>query len=217
MGAVRHLPEAEGTEAVRVAEGDELLRRHDDARERPAELPHRLLDGRLGRAAGEPVPDDLIGDGLRVGRAVEDGAGQLEAPAQSGCVGQVPVVDEGEIALDMADDERLDVAALMAAGRGIPHMPDRHLTAAQLLQRLLREHLGDQSVRAVLRHHAAVADRDAAALLPAVLERVKSQIGAPCHVHRLRCEDAEHAALFMKSCQMIALSRRSVIGSMRYR
>ena len=92
---------------------------------------HCLADGVLRGAALQAVTDDLIGDRFGVGSPVEDRAGQLKAASQIKGIGEVAVVDKRKIALDVADDERLDVIPVVPAGGGIAHMPDGHLTAAK--------------------------------------------------------------------------------------
>ena len=93
-------------------------------------------------------------------------------------------MDEGEIALDMADDKRLDIVPVMSARGGIAHMPDCHLSGAKPLQSWLIKDLGDQSVCAVLRHHTAVTHSNAAAFLPAVLQGIQPEVGACRNIGR---------------------------------
>ena len=84
-------------------------------------------------------------------------------------------------------------------------MTDRHGAVREAGQDLRREHMIDQPEILVRREHAVLIDRDAGALLPAVLQRKQSAVGQVCKVLRLRRQDAEHAAFFMQISHIINL------------
>ena len=65
VAAVQHT-DAKRTEAVRVARGDQLARRHDDERIRALDQPHRAQHGLFDRAALEALLNDGVDQHLGV-------------------------------------------------------------------------------------------------------------------------------------------------------
>ena len=184
-------------ESVRVAERDHPGRGHDDAGVGAADRGHRLLD-RLCRTGGmQAMGNDRIGDRLRVGSAVEDSSRQFELFTQFRGIDEVPVVREGHVALDVPDDERLDVAEALSAGRRITDMADRHISFPQRVQAPFREHLMDQSIAFVVSKDAVIVDDDATSLLPPVLESIEGKVSSMCDVCRFWFQDAKYATFFM--------------------
>ena len=145
----------------------------------------------------QTMGNDRIGDRLRVGSAVEDPARQFELFTQFRGVDEVPVVREGHVALDVPDDERLDVAEALSAGRRITDMADRHISFPQRVQAPFREHLMDQSIAFVVGKDAVIVDDDATSLLPPVLESIEGKVSSMCDVCRFWFQDAKYATFFM--------------------
>ena len=105
---------------------------------------------------------------------MEDGALVFQLAAQLHGIGQVAVVAEGHGTPAMADDHGLGVGPDAAAGGGVADMAGSHLCAAgQLLQHALGKDLADKAQIAVAGQHAVDVQRNAAALLPAVLQRIQ--------------------------------------------
>lgn len=97
----------------------------------------------------------------------------------------------------MADDDGLDVVVVLSAGGGIADMADGNVSFAEPVQALTVEHFADQAVAFVMMEYAVAGDRDAAAFLPPVLQRVESEIDIPGDRPFFRGPDAENAAFLM--------------------
>ena len=76
-------------------------------------------------------------------------------------------------------------------------MADRHSSARQSGKRFMGKHLAHETEILVGTKQPVVIDNNAAAFLPAVLQRVQSVVGKRRNVCFFRCKNAEHAALFM--------------------
>ena len=164
----------ERAEAERIARRDErVVGEHHQAvgalhaRER---VDQPILGMRLARAR------EQVHDHLGVRRRGEDRAAPFELAADRAGVHQVAVVRDRERAAVGRRAERLRVAQARLAGRRVAHVADR-VTAGQLAQDLLVEHVADEAHRAVDEVLLAVRRRDARALLAAVLERVETEVG----------------------------------------
>ena len=107
-------------------------------------------------------------------------------------VDQVAVVAERDGAVDGGPEGRLRVLPGRGAGRGVARVADREV-ALERLERRLVEDLRDQAHVLVDQDLAAVADRDAGGLLPAVLQGVQPEVGQLGDV-LARGPDTEHAA-----------------------
>ena len=114
-------------------------------------------------------------------------------------------MDKRHFALLVIDLHGLTVPPLIAAGRAVARMADRHGAVRKAGQDLRRKDLSDQPEILVRREHAVIIDRDAGALLPAVLQRKQPAVGQMCKVLRLRSHDAEYAAFFMQISHIINL------------
>ena len=82
VGAVLHFSVAQRAEAMGIPHGDELGGGHHDQRKSALQPVHRPADRRLDGLSGDSLPGNHIGDGLRVGGGVENGAGQLQLPPE---------------------------------------------------------------------------------------------------------------------------------------
>ena len=127
----------------------------------------------------QPLRDDRVDDGFRVRRAVEDSAAELVARAQGPGVDQVSVMAEGHVALHMADDDRLDVVVVLAAGGGVTDVADGDVSFAQPVQAFFIKHLAHQAVALIVTEDTVTGDCDAAAFLPPVLQGVEPEIDFP--------------------------------------
>ena len=132
---------------------------------------------------------------------MEDGSLIFQLGAQLDGVGQVSVVAQSHGAAAMPHDHGLGIGAGAAACGGIPDMAGRHPCAGvgKAGQNRRGKDLVDQTQIPVAVDHTVVVDGDAAALLPAVLQRVQSRVRGCGHI-LCSCAviDAEHAAFFVK-------------------
>ena len=110
---------------------------------------------------------------------------------------------ERHVALDMADDEGLDIAEALSAGRGLADMTDRHVPRPQCGKTFFREHLMDQSVALVVGKDPVVVHDDPTSFLPSVLKRIEGKVNRVCDILGRRFEQAEDAALFMEFIQHV--------------
>ena len=95
---VLHFSIAQRAESVGVAHRNELGRGHHDQRKSALQPVHRAADRRLNGGSGDPLPCDHIGDGLRVGGSMENGAGKLQLPAELKRVAQIAVMGKRQLA-----------------------------------------------------------------------------------------------------------------------
>ena len=172
-GATRRVDLAEATkaqrtDAERIARGDQRILRQEheavrtlDARQR---LRERMLE-RVGARLCEQRPDHL---GV---------TGRLELDAFRGkLVAQLRRVDEVAVVPDhhrpdvgMFHAHRLCVAQLRAAGRAVARVADRYV-ALEFVDRLLVEHLRDETHLLADTDLVPIAHRDTGGLLSAMLE-----------------------------------------------
>jgi hypothetical protein len=76
------------------------------------------------------------------------------------------------------------------------------VTALEAVERLLVEDAGHQAEPLVEREFDPIADRDAGRFLPAVLERVETDVGQP-RDRPARRPDADHAALLARAVGLV--------------
>ena len=162
---------------------------------------HRGKDRRFNRRCGNPLFGDDIGNDFGVAGRVENRAVHFQFPAQLGGVGQVAVVRKRHTAFDVVDHHRLRVLGRVAAGGAVTDVTDGHLPVAERFERVFFKHVVDESRAFVAMNHAVVVDGDAAAFLPAVLERKQRVIGAGGNVSGFVAVNAEHAAFFMNTVE----------------
>ena len=188
---------AQGPEAVGVPGGDELSGRGDDQGIGPLNPVHGGGDGGLDGAAAQTLLNDDIGDHLRVGAGVEDGALLFQLVPQLHGVGQVAVVGKGHAALVVIDDQGLNIALVVRTGGGIAHMAHHNVAQTQSGQVLRGEHLVDKARVPVGGEYAVIVDDNAGALLAPVLEGKKAVVGKGGQIRSLVGKDAKDAAFFM--------------------
>ena len=185
------IAEHQRADAVRVAEANHLRLVHHDRREGSRDLRHGelyTLDERAGVLADE------CRDYLRIGGGLEGDARGLELLAQLGGVRQVAVVRERERATRAVADDRLGVLPAGRARRGVAGVADGR-DALERLEGRLVEDLRDEAQLAHRGDASAVGDGNACALLPAMLQRVETEVGEPSDVaiRSINAEDAAHS------------------------
>ncbi len=197
--ALANLPDAQGTEPLRVAHGNELARAHQHQRIGSFELGHGLFDGAFNAARVQALARDGIGNYLGIGGRVENRAGQLKFIAQLGGIGQVAVMGQRHRPFDMADDKRLCVRAHGRTRGGVATVRHTHIAARHRFQRRLGEYFAHKPQFTALIEDAVVVHGNAAALLSAVLQRVQTVIGGGHYIQIIfTAEHAEYAAFLMQ-------------------
>ena len=195
VGAAQ-LADDKGTEAERIARGDELLRAHHQQGISAPDAPHHAHHSLLDAARGNAVLRDHMGDHFRVDRRLEDRAASGELFPHRFGIRKVAIVRDGEAALCIAHQKRLAILHEASAGCGVADVADRNLPW-QGGKHVVIEHLADQAHRPVDAQHASVADCNAAALLPAVLQGIEAVIGGPRRGRFQIAVNAEYAAFLM--------------------
>ena len=130
-----------------------------------------------------------------------------------GGVDDVAVVGDGERAVHRLDEERLDVAHRVGAGRAVAGVADR-VVAGERRHRLRREHVGDEAGVLVQACPGAVADGDPGRLLPAVLQREQPEERDLRDALAVRRRHGEHAALVVR---LVVVVRPVVVVARRRR
>ena len=196
-GPVRGLAVAQGPETVGIPEGDELGGGHQGAGIGAQQLLHGAVDGFLRGGHLQALGYDGIDNGFGIRGTVEDAAGELVAGAEGTGVDQVAVMAQGHVALHMADDNRLDVVVVLAAGGGITDVAHGDVAFAQAVQARTVEDFAHQAVAFQVMEHAVAGNRDAAAFLTPVLQGVEPKVHVPGNGPLDGRPDAEYAALLM--------------------
>ena len=166
-------------------------------------MPHRAADRLLDGRRGKSLSRHDVRDRLGIARRVEDRPRELKLRAQRGRVGKIAVVSDGHAALLVVHLDGLAVAPVVSAGGAIARVGDRHRTAGKVLESLPREHLADKTDILVGAEHTVVVDNDAAALLSAMLQRVKPVVTGRRHIGHLRRDHAEYTALFVDTAHTL--------------
>ncbi len=165
--------DAERPEPEGIPRPDHLARTHDHQRIRARELLHGLHHRLLDVLRTDPRAGDQIGDHLRIDGCLENGPVIRQFAPEFGRIEQIAVMGQGQSPLDIVQNQRLRIFTAAAAGRGIAHMAHANV-AVKGLQRLRPKDLVAQPHALVDADRplgaAGIADRDAAALLPPVLE-----------------------------------------------
>ena len=99
--------------------------------------------------------------------------------------------------LDVVDHDGLCVENAVAAGGSVADVTDRHVAVAERLQPAAGEHGVHKTHVLMEREQSVVADDDARAFLPAVLERVQPVIGVRADRAGFGGIDSEYPAFFM--------------------
>ena len=115
--------------------------------------------------------------------------------AQLARVDQVTVVGDGDLSVAAFDEKWLSVLDRAVAGGGISGVADREV-AAETVDGLFGEGVGDLAHAAGQTHAMAVAGGDAGAFLSAVLQRVETERGQAGGFGV--AENAEHPALVLE-------------------
>ena len=172
--AVAQPAHTEGPDAQWIADGHQgVLGQHDQG-VGPLRAPHHVLHPLAPVPAGRVCQH--VGQGLGVRRRREHAAPLLKLCAQLDGVDDVSVVAQGKLPVGPVDDDGLSVAELAGAGGGVPGVTDGYV-AGEPFQVLLAEGLGHKAHGAVVFEGLAVADGNAGALLPPVLEREEAKEG----------------------------------------
>ena len=193
--AVGQSTDGEGTEAPRVAHGENPVAAEEDEREGPLPRRQRALDAvlpRLPAGGGEHQRHHL---GIARRRQPETARQQLVA--QLGRVDDVAVVGQRQRPVHRLDHERLDVAIVARAGRRVARVADG-VIADERRQRLAGEDVGHQAGLLVDANAAAVADRQAGAFLAAMLEGEQAEEGQLGDPVAARGRQPEHPALVVR-------------------
>ena len=211
-GIVAEPAEHERTEAVRVAEGEQLALGQPDHRRRALD-PARARR-RSPRAAARGLQEIIAA--ITSLSEVDASRGRSSCAQRVG-VDEVAVVPEGDRAGGAVVDERLRVRPGVRAGRRVAGVADREL-AREPRELALVEHLGDEAQVAQSGQPALVGDGDAGRLLAAVLERAEPEVGEPGDVAAggAGAEDAAHqtrpsSSAPAKSSALVVLGARVTI------
>src|ERR1700752_163026 len=136
-----------------------------------------------------------MNDHFRVARRLKNRPAMLEPPPHFDGVRQVAIVHQRDFALVAIDHHRLRIHQRRIAGRRIARVPDCR-RARQRRNHLRRKNLLHVSERLVHAHVRAIGRGNPGRFLPAMLQRVNSEI------RQLRRfvipEDAEHAAVIVE-------------------
>ncbi len=198
--AVIELADAERAEAMRVSRTDELVFRHNGQAIRTLDFleafEHFFLNRLLARARDE-VHEDLGVDG-----GLEDRALLLELVADLGGVREVAVVRERDLAACVVDHERLRVRQEARARCRIAHMADGDVLIFHVRQ-LVAEDLIDEAHATRDVHPRAIRQRDAGALLPAMLQGIEAEVRHFRDIFRPRIDAVDAALLFPFVCDII--------------
>ena len=212
ISIVRSLTQAKRPKAIGVAKRNEFGGSHHHARECPLQ-PGNDFFNRLFRAlAVQALLYNRIGNGLGVRCAVKNGAPQLKLAAQLRGVYQIAVMCHRQITLNMANDQGLNIVGVFAAGGGVAHMTDGHITCTQGSQLLLAEHIRHQSVAPMVAKHAVVIHGNAATLLSSVLQGKQSQVRRLGHRGGLIFKYAENTAFLVQTIEHRSLLSRVVVA-----
>ncbi len=172
-----HLPECQRPESVRIARDNDAVFRQKHQRKRAFQLQQRLAQST--RQSPLARPRHQMQDHFGIARSLEDGAFTLQIAPQLARIGDVTVVRHRDLPFIAGHRKRLGVQQHRVAGRRIARVSDGQLTR-QSSQHFRREDVGHMAHALVIVNMAAVARRDAGALLAAMLHRVQAQIGEIC-------------------------------------
>ena len=128
---------------------------------------------------------------------MKDPSGKLILFPELVGVDQVSVMCQGEISLDMADDQRLDVSQILAAGGGVTYMAESHVSSANGLKPAGGKYIRYQSVSFVMGEYSVIIDGDPAGLLTSVLQCIESQIDRLSSFTGPFFKNTEHTAFFV--------------------
>ena len=115
---------------------------------------------------------------------------------------------ESHAALDVVNDQRLGVGAVVAAGGAVAAVADSHTALAEGVHDRGGENLVDKADVLIRGENAVVVDNYAAAFLTAVLKGKKAVIGGGGHVAGLVGENSEYSAFFVQIAHLSSPIRR---------
>jgi len=150
------------------------------------------LHQRIGHAAHGGLREHHDDD-LAVHGGLENEAAAFELVAERGGVGQVAIVRDGDLAARTIHRERLGVAEIGRAGRGIARVADGHFADEVVQDFRVVKNLRHEAHAVVLEEFAIVAGDNAGALLPAMLQGEEAVVGENGGVRV--AENGENAAL----------------------
>ena len=150
----------------------------------------------------------MVGNDLGVNGCLEDGSSIGQLVSEFIRVDQVSVMSQGQRTFNVIQHQRLGILPAAGSCRGIPHMA--HADVAVHLGKVLRpKHLIDQAHPLdgldLALGPRRVAHRDAAALLPPVLEGKQPIVDRGCHVVPVKIIDAEYAAFLPQLVESFCL------------
>ena len=154
---------------------------------------------------------DQIGNGLRIGRGVENRTVCLQTAAQFPGIGEISVVGQGHGAFPVIDDQRLHVFLVIGAGGCIAYMAYHDVAPAQAVQPLGREYIVDKARIAPGGKHAVIIDHDTRAFLPPVLQGKQAVIGKARQIRTLLRKNAKYTTLLMN------VVRLALVRTVRHR
>ena len=167
-----------GTEAVGVAESDELVAEDHGHRVGAFETPHRLPDGLAHGASPLQLPDRGGGYVRRVGGGVEPEAVLGQIVTQLPGVYEVAVVGDGHVHVAAPAELGLGVLPGGGAGRGVADVAQRQMTGLQGGEARAVEDLRDETHVAHGGRSFPIRDGYAGRLLATVLQRVEAEVRA---------------------------------------
>ena len=185
----------ERAHAFGIAHADDLILCQEDERIAALEPLHRernALDKSFLAVSCDERRDDLRVDG-----GLKANALRLQLLAQLFCVDDISVVRQCERAERGLHHERLRVDKQAVSRGRIPHVPDGKIAALERAEAVVKAP-ADETHRLVAIDSPFARNRNARALLPAMLQRKQAVIRGLRRVQPASvCIDAEHAAFFM--------------------
>ncbi len=183
----------ERPESVGIANGDQLVFRHDEQAVRSLDMAQSVDDPLVQR--GHAGLGDQVHDHFRVRGGREDRSIGLKLVLQRSGIHQVPVMGHCQAAECEVHQDRLDIECEASPCGGIAVMPDGHVTG-KLFDAVFVEDVGHEAHGLLAVQLFAVRRNDACRLLAPVLERIEPQIGKIGGIRM--AEYPENTAFFME-------------------
>src|SRR5210317_529766 len=114
---------------------------------------------------------------FRIGCRRKDRTGMFEIITDFLSVDQVAVMRNGDTATRIIDHDRLDILEVAAAGRRVTDMTNRVAPRQAIEDRIALEDIGNEPHIAIGVKVLTISRNNATALLTAVLQSIKTQIG----------------------------------------
>src|SRR5215203_4921582 len=193
------LTDREGTEAVRVAESDELVTEDHGHRVSAFEAAHRLPDRLPDREPPLQLPHGRGRDVRRVRGRVESEAVLSQAIPQLPGVHEVAVVGDGHVHVTATTELGLSILPRGGAGRRVADVAKSEVSGLKSRQARSIEDLRDEAHVAHRGRALAIRDGDAGRFLAPVLESVEPEVRALCQLSReLAVVEPEDSARFLR-------------------